>query len=914
MPGEQPTPLLQYQNPAATSVVVAGSWDAWTGRFPMRNEAGVWVVDTPMFNAAFGQHEFKFIVNGEWEKGENRAIYINGQGLLERPSDLIFNATIEDRDEIVVWFRQPVPQDKPLNVRLVPDTPIAESRFSSGREAGSLQGYFIAGGLITFVMDERAYGLNLSRQDRVIAAGNFSGWDSNSDRWALHDDNDDGLWELTVQLPALHPPVGEKDLLFKYVVNGNRWMPPPAGALNAVSDGKGNTNLKIDPLSSGGYSLRIKTAGPVDLSQSSVVVLDGLADRPIWRPVTPGKVMELLKSDKPLGAILDREHGCTTYRLFAPRAKSVHLCLYDTPEYELQKPAYQRLEPAERYPLWQDPTDGVWEVSLLGLDVGKYYSFNVDGPTGNGEGFNGLAQIGDPYARAAAFAHNNTIVIDPVETNQWFGGWTDEAYSTVPPKDAVLYELHVRDMTIHPSSGVPPGLAGTYDGLIRSEGTGTGLDHLKDLGVNTLEIMPPAEFSNGDREYNWGYAPVFYFAPESSYARQPLKGSQYFEFKTLVNELHRRGFGVLLDLVFNHTGSPNIFSMIDKKYFFRLNPDFSYSNFSGCGNDVRTEAPMMRRLIVDNIVYWMKEFHVDGFRFDLAELIDMDTMLALRDAARAVNTNALLISEPWSFRGENKHQLKGTGWSAWNNDFRYAAKDFAMGRQNRDWMRKNIVGSVDTWAADPLQPVNYLESHDDMALADELCTRPDRDGRSLQDMDVAVNRLAATILFSSLGVPMISEGQEFIRSKWGSHNTFDKGDEVNAIRWTDRERPAAAQALAYYRSWIRLRTSPQGSAFRVAQKPPTGYYQWILPSDPQALGYIVNAPKIHDGNGFVVLLNASGAPVTFNVNLPPGKWRLIGNGEQLDPAGLPDAKVADGGQPVNVQVPGIRAFVFMDGF
>ncbi|OQA27564.1 MAG: Pullulanase precursor [Verrucomicrobia bacterium ADurb.Bin345] len=323
---------------------------------------------------------------------------------------------------------------------------------------------------------------------------------------------------------------------------------------------------------------------------------------------------------------------------------------------------------------------------------------------------------------------------------------------------------------------------------------------------------------------------------------------------------------------------------------------------------------MMRRLIVDNILYWMREFKVDGFRFDLAELIDMDTMMAIRDAAVAVNTNVLLISEPWSFRGENKHQLKGTGWSAWNNDFRYAAKDFAMGRHNRDWLMKKIAGSVDTWAADPLQPVNYVESHDDMALADEFCTRPDRDGRNLQPNDVAANRLAATVLFTSLGIPMIHEGQEFLRSKRGIHNSYNRGDEVNAVRWTDRDRPIAAEALDYYRELIQLRRSPEGAAFRVSARPPSSYYRWILPRDPQALGYVVNTPRIHEGAGFIVLLNANGAETTFSVNLPPGRWRLIGDGERINRAGLPDSEVMPGGQETSVRIPGLRAFIFMDGF
>ncbi len=916
VPGSTPTPWLRFQDPAATGVIVAGSWDGWSGRFPMQLADGVWTLDTRTLPVSFGQHDFKFILNGEWEKGENRSLYVNGERLLDRPSDLIFNATIDDRDVINVTLRQGVPESAKLKVVLVPNTPIRELQLAAAREAGSQQGYFLAGGLITFVFDEACYGVKLAPNDRVTVAGNFNGWDAGGGhgRWALNRSSIGGLPKLTTQLGGLRPPQGEKDLLFKFVINGNRWLPPPQGALNAAPDGKGNVNLKIDPARAGGTGLKITTVDTIDLSKSYVVVIQGITDRAIWFPVTPGKILDRMKSDKELGAILDREHGCTTYRLFAPRASSVHLCIYDTPQYEVHKPAYQKLAPRERYAMWKDPADGVWEISVLGFDIGSYYSFNVDGPTGNGEGFNSLAQIGDPYARAAAHSMNNTIVIDADETNRWWSGWTDQDYVTRAPQDLVIYEMHVRDLTIHPSSGVQPELAGTYEGLIASEGKGTAIDHIKNLGATTVEIMPLAEFSNEDGGFNWGYAPVFYFAPEASYARRPLAGSQYFEFKRLVNELHRRGLGVVLDVVFNHVGSPNIFTLLDKKYFFRLNPDYTFSNFSGCGNDMKSEAPMMRRLIVDNIVYWMKEFHVDGFRFDLAELIDLDTLMEVRDAARAINPNVILISEPWSFRGENKRLLKGTGWSAWNNDFRYASKDFVMGRHNREWLRKNILGSVDTWAANPLQPINYLESHDDMALADELCTRPDRDGRSLQEIDVAANRLAATILFTSLGIPMITEGQEFIRSKRGIRNTYDKGDDVNAIRWDDRDRPAAAQALAYYMGLIHLRQSDAGRAFRVAVKPPAHYYQWILPPDPQTLGYIVNAPKIHSGAGFVVLLNASGAVQNFSVPFPAGRWRLIGDGEKIEPAGIPNTQIVQGPQPMNVQVPGLRAYLFMDGF
>jgi pullulanase/glycogen debranching enzyme len=549
---------------------------------------------------------------------------------------------------------------------------------------------------------------------------------------------------------------------------------------------------------------------------------------------------------------------------------------------------------------------------VLGLDVGRYYAFNVDGPTGDGEAFNPDAAVGDPYAVATAHAEHNPMVLDRDATNQWFGGWTDDTWKPPAMQDVVIYETHVRDLTAHSSSGVDPDLRGTYAGVVASEGTGTGLDYLKDLGVNMLEFLPVNEFNNGTNDYNWGYSTVYYFAPEASYGRDPNKGSQYYEFKHLVNELHERGFGVILDVVYNHVGSPNVFSLIDKKYFFRLNPDYTYSNFSGVGNDVRSESLMMRRYIVDNIVYWMEEFHIDGFRFDLAELIDLETLMAVRDAARAINPDVLLISEPWSFRGEHKSQLKGTGWSAWNNDFRYAAKDFVRGHGDRNGLAKSIAGSVETWAANPLQPVNYVESHDDKAVTDELAESGN--GWTPTETLARRSRLAGTILFTSLGIPMIAEGQEFLRSKNGVSNTYNKGDKLNAIRWGDRERPIARTTQAYYQGLIGLRKSEAGASFRVAQRPPDDYYRWIWPDNPKALGYMVNVDRVHAGRAFVVLVNGADAPVDFEVPLPPGNWRMIANGTTLDPGGLADKPAMSGGQTLRIRIPAIRSAILMDGF
>lgn len=913
VPGDQPTAVLEYQNRLAKKVQVAGSWDKWSGRYDLKQYNGLWMFDVREWKLGRGRYEFKFIVDKKWDADPNRYFFINDRGLLERPPDLILKAAVQDTHTIDVFLKKPVHVDGLIDLDITPDVGALEAQLITDAEAGYPSGYEITGGLISFKFNPAVYGLSAKQVRQVNVAGTFNYWDGSGGggKWRLTDVDGDGVWQLTKQLESIRPVQGQTDLQFKFVLDGDNWLKPPQNAPNAVGDGRGNSNLEIDKSQQGGTRIRIRTEQPLHVYQNYDLILKNLADRPVYWKTTPGRLLDEIVTDKTLGVVLNKEQNSTTYRLFAPRATEVFLNIYQDPDFVVEKPVRKGVAPAERYPMWQDE-DGVWEVSLLGLDVGAYYAFTLDGPEGYAESWNPEIPIGDPYALAAVQAEKCPIVIDPDAETPWFSGWTDQDFLPPAPVDAMIYELHVRDMTVDTSSGVPDASAGLYAGLMDSVGTGTGLDHLKSLGINFLEFLPVAEFPNGVDRYDWGYAPAFYFAPEGSYARYPRQGSQFYEFKQMVNGLHNEGFGVILDVVFNHIGGVNVFNQIDKKYYFRLNPNFTYSNYSGCGNDVRTEAPMMRRLIVENLLYWIREHHIDGFRFDLAELIDMDTMMEIEKAIHAEYPNVLLISEPWSFRGENKHLLKGSGWSAWNNDFRYAVKDFVRGRGDRTYM-KDIITST-TWAARPLQCVNYVESHDDMALADELSTNRNHDGRKLNREDIERNKLAATLLYTSLGIPMISEGQEWARSKRGISNTYNKGDEVNALRWDERKRPLAAEVLNWYTGLMQLRNSPEGAAFKLSLAAPDGYYKWIWPDNKQAIGYMINVPEQHDGAGFVVLVNCSDDPVTFNFRLPSGAWRLIGDGVTIDRKGLEDALPARGPMPMSREVPARTSFIYMNGF
>jgi pullulanase/glycogen debranching enzyme len=917
LPGINPTPFLQYEDPTARQVEISGIWNLWSNRVPLTRQGEVWQLDVRTLNLKPGRHEYKFIVNGVWEPGENRAFYIDDNGVLIRPPNVVVKALHEAPNEILVFLNRVLKGNENIRISLESGIPVKEVLVSTGKEEGRSRGHMITAGTLTFVFDPSAYGITVKPTDVIGVAGNFNYWNGSggpNGLWQLRDEDGDGIWQLSMTLDGLRKASSEPDFLFRFVINGSQWLTVPPDAPNAVADSSGNRNYRIDPGATGSSVLKVITAEPIPVDTLQVLVIEGLADRKAWHQVTPGAIMSRYVSDKALGVTLNREQNATTYRLFAPRATSVHLNLFDTPEFEVHKPEHQRLTPRERYPMWKDEADGVWEITLLGLDIGAYYSFTIDGPAGRGEGFNRDAFVSDPYGLASAHAENNTIVIDPDATNKWFGGWSNQTFRTPDFQDMVIYEAHLRDLTMHPSSLVPAHLRGKYAGLLATVGTGTGLDHLKDMGVNMIEFLPMQEFNNGVGEYNWGYTTVHYFAPEASFGREPLKGSQYYEFKTMVNELHRLGFGVMIDVVYNHVGWPNLFAHIDRKYFFRLTPDYDYLSFSGVGNDFKSESPMARKFIVENIKFLVREFKIDGFRWDLAELIDMDTLMEAKREAEKISPRVIMVSEPWSFRGNHKEQLRGTGWAAWNNDFRYAGKDFARGRANRDTMKKVIAGSTELWTANPLQSVNYVESHDDMALADVLSSRPDKDGRHLNEFDAQMNRLAATLVFTSLGIPMINEGQEFMRSKRGISNTYNRGDGVNAIRWTDRERPIAAETMAYYRGLIQLRSSEQGRAFRVKTTPPPGYLDWIEPPNEKHLGFVINAPRIHPGHGFVVLLNSDDQPATFRVDLPAGNWRVIGDGNKIEMDGLDNYETITGPRTLTIRVPDVRALIMMDGF
>jgi len=616
--------------------------------------------------------------------------------------------------------------------------------------------------------------------------------------------------------------------------------------------------------------------------------------------------LDRLYSDKELGAILDKENTQTVFRVFSPRATAVEICLFDAAEVPLTLASNE----TETVVAMQSDEQGVWEARLDGLLAGEYYLFKVSGPEGAGEGFAPDSYVGDPYARAVAHARNSCIVVDPAATNEWFAGWTDSEYTQTEWERTVIYTVHVRDFTVHPSSGVGSGLRGKYPAITATTGTGAGLDHVRKLGVNTLEFMPVAEFANGTDSYSWGYTPSYHFAPEASYGTAPLKGSQYYEFKQLVDDLHGAGVGIVLDVVFTHLGEPNTFSKLDRKYYFRRDQEHHYTDSSGGGNDLRTEAPMLRRLILDNIRYWMEEFHIDGFRIDQPELIDMKTLMAVAEVAREINPKVLLIAEAGDSPLDRAQLLADAGWQIPNGAFPDSVKRFAKGEGGRDAVVRAISGSRQGGTANPMQTVNYLASQTDMTLADELLAEVDSSGIMARD-NLRRNSLAATMLFMSKGIPMLNAGQDFLRSKGGLSDTSDRPDRINAIDWNRRRLRLPNLAMRYYRGLIKVRNSQPGASLRLPDIPQEGYREWLLPENENLLGYFVNKSQTYPGASFLVLLNTSKRPVYFDVEFTRGRWRLFGDGLQMDPRGLPGSYMITHGTEKSVLLPGLSSRIFM---
>ncbi|WP_114572018.1 type I pullulanase [Exiguobacterium flavidum] len=437
----------------------------------------------------------------------------------------------------------------------------------------------------------------------------------------------------------------------------------------------------------------------------------------------------------------------------------------------------------------------------------------------------------DPYAKAVGTNGRRGALIDPSAINP--DRWVMERPLFHSSQDAVIYELHVRDATSHPASGVKA--RGTFLGLTEAgtqteTGMPTGLDYLADLGVTHVQLLPIYDYatvneSNPGEEsnYNWGYDPQNYFAPEGSYSSNPDDPSvRIRELKTLIQALHDRGIRVIMDVVFNHTFDAEKMPLgqFVPGYFYRQNADGTLSNGSFCGNDTASERAMMRKFIVDCTTYWAREYHLDGFRFDLMGVHDVETMNQVRSALDRVDPSILLIGEGWDMdtplpldeKANYHNATKMPRIAHFNNGIRDGIKGDVQEAEDRGYVggafertsevKRGIAGNVSSqgFADEPNQVVTYCEAHDDLTTWDKLAvTNPD----DTEEMRKKRQMLATAIVLTSQGIPFLHAGQEFFRTKNGNRNTFNAGEAINRL---DYERADENRgAVAYVKGLIALR-------------------------------------------------------------------------------------------------------------
>ncbi|MCC6546116.1 type I pullulanase [Candidatus Sumerlaeota bacterium] len=602
--------------------------------------------------------------------------------------------------------------------------------------------------------------------------------------------------------------------------------------------------------------------------------------------LTPRRVLHdgaKLFRDVELGAICE-DHQ-TTFRVFCPSARAVDVVLYNN----AQTKKGRTLHPMT------DRGLGIWEAVIAGDLDGKYYMIRADNV-----GSHVCREAVDPHSRCNGNLRGHGRVTNLRRTDPPDFRPVTRPATMEKPTDAVIYEVSVRDFTADAHSGVPEELRGKFLGAslrgTQMPGTllSTGIDHLVELGVTHVQFLPIQDFDLDEEsdEYNWGYMTACFNSPEGSYATNIYNDSRMMELKQMIAAFHKAGIRVIMDVVYNHTSPFATFEALAPGYFFRQRWDGSFWNGSGCGNEFRTEAPMARKFIVDSCLYWIKEFGVDGFRFDLMALVDLDTMIYLRDALRKIDPTLLVYGEPWAAQGPEgcgiptlttKHVLRGTGIGSFNDHFRNALKGspdggergYVQSGEGRDRVKQGIEGAIHDWAQDPTEVIQYATCHDNLTLWDKLAISTDR---APEEARLKMQALTAGILAVSQGVMFLHGGHELARTKQGHHNSYNLPDEINRIEWERKDRFEAL--FLYMQGMIALRRAHP--LFRLATRGEVeARLAWRddLCMSPHSLVFEINGEGVagESWKHALVVINPDGRDYQFN--LPPGDWQVHVQGQ-----------------------------------
>ena len=604
------------------------------------------------------------------------------------------------------------------------------------------------------------------------------------------------------------------------------------------------------------------------------------------------------------------DNSGTHWRLWSPEAEAVKVNIY---------PSGSNTASIKTIDMTRS-TGGTWTASSAEKLYGKYYTFSVK------QGGKWLNETPGVWAKAVGTNGHRAAIIDLSATDP--EGWaTDKGPEIKNINDAVIYEMHHRDFSQHPSSGIVNKgkfLALTEPSTTNATGEATGVDHLKELGVTHVHILPSYDYNSVDEanlqtpQYNWGYDPYNYNAPEGSYSTNPADpATRITEMKEMVKSLHDNGIGVIMDVVYNHTADNDAsnFSLTAPGYYYRHRPDGSYSDASGCGNETASERQQMRDYIINSVKYWAKEYHIDGFRFDLMAIHDIETMNQVIAALKEINPNIFVYGEGWTAgdsplpvdqRALKENVAKMPQIAVFSDDIRDAIKGhytdaadrgFATGKPGlEETVKIGIVAATDhpqvdyskgnnskfAYAAAPTQIIDYVSCHDDLMLTDKLRkSMPDATDAERQ----RAARLAQTIVFTSQGTPFMFAGEEVFRDKKGVHNSYKSPDSINAIDWSLKH--DNAEQMDYYKELIKLRK--EHPAFRMTTAEQVARHLKFDKTEPGLISYSL----IDHANGdawkeIKLVFNGSESP--REVKIPRGNWTIIAEDGKINASGMGTSK------------------------
>ena len=595
------------------------------------------------------------------------------------------------------------------------------------------------------------------------------------------------------------------------------------------------------------------------------------------------------------------------FSLWSPEADAVRVRIY---------PTDRNSAPIETIDLTKGD-NGVWRAIASSDHMGNFYTFQV---AHNG---NWLAETPGVWAKAVGTNGMRAAIINLDETDP--KGWAEDKGPVVESiNDVVIYEMHHRDFSIHPSSGIVHKgkfLALTEEGTTTPLGDKTGIDHLKELGVTHVHILPSYDYNSVDEanlpsnQYNWGYDPFNYNAPEGSYSTDPADpAARITEMKEMVKALHEAGIGVIMDVVYNHTANndDSNFSLTAPGYYYRHRADGSYSDASGCGNETASDRQQMRNYIINSVKYWASEYHIDGFRFDLMAIHDTETMNQVAKALKEINPSIFVYGEGWTAgdsplaverRALKENVAKMENIAVFSDDIRDAIKGhysnaadrgFATGKPgNEETVKIGIVAStahpqVDyskgnnskfAYASSPSQIINYVSCHDDLTLTDKLAkSMPEASAE--ERMRAA--KLAQTIVFTSQGTPFMFAGEEIFRDKKGVHNSYKSPDSINAIDWSLKN--ANADQFNYYKELIKLRKAHPAFRMRTAEDIAKNIV-FDKVEEPNLISYSIK----NNANGDQwkeIKLVFNGSDDAKVVKVGKGDWTIIAEDGKINAEGL----------------------------